>query len=490
MKFKLYTKIAIGILAGVAIISCSDDYLEVDARENIEASDSNENITPEQFVNGIYGMYTDWDYAFAWLGITEIISDNADKGSSPTDTGADKNLLDNLTFTSTAPSVRSMWTRWYKTIGRASYSIAFTRDYGLEDESYSNRLVGEAKFLRALTYFYLVRSFGDVPLQGDITIIDGEAIIDQEADLSTRNPKEEVYAYIEQDLLDAIDALPLKSEYAPKDLGRATKGAAQALLAKVHLYQKEYTEALQYANAVINSGEYGLETDYAEIWREYTENGTESIFEIQARGEAIAHGVNQYSQTQGARGTSGWGWGFNTPTENLVNAFDVEGDEIRKNATIIFAGETLWDGREVSASVENPMYNEKAYSSANAGASDGDKNIRVIRYAEVLLIKAEAANELGQTSEALSALNQVRSRVDLDNVSGLSQTELRDKIWNERRLELAFEHDRWFDLIRTGQAAEAMAANGKDFIEGQHELFPIPENQLIQTPEMNQNPGW
>lgn len=487
---KLFTKISIVLVAALVIISCSEDFLEVDARENIEASDSNENITPEQFVNGVYGMYTDWAYAFSWLGVTEIISDNADKGSSPSDTGADKNLLDNLTFTSTASSVRAMWEQWYKTIGRASYSIAFTQAYGLEDQAYENRLVGEAKFLRALTYFYLVRSFGDVTIQGDISIIDGEAQVDPAADLSTRSSKEEVYAYIEQDLLDAIELLPSKSEYASEDLGRATQGAAQALLAKVYLYQENYDQSLQYANTVISSGQYGLEPNYAEVWRESTENGIESIFEIQARGEVIAHGVNQYSQTQGARGPSGWGWGFNTPTQNLVDAFDAEGDEIRKDATIIFAGETLWDGREVSASVENPRYNEKAYSSANAGAGDGDKNIRVIRYAELLLIKAEAANELGQTSEALAALNEVRQRVDLDDVTGLSQNELREKIWNERRLELAFEHDRWFDLNRTGQAKEAMEANGKDYITGKHELFPIPENQLIQTPEMTQNPGW
>jgi hypothetical protein len=247
--------------------------------------------------------------------------------------------------------------------------------------------------------------------------------------------------------------------------------------------------AAEMANAVINSGEYGLEPNFEDIWREYSENGVESIFEIQARGEPIAKGVQQYSQVQGARGTSGWGWGFNVPSESLVDAFDAEGDSIRKNATIIFAGETLWDGREVDPSVENPRYNEKAYSSANAGDSHGDKNVRMLRYAEVLLIKAEAEAQLGNTAAAEAALNQVRTRVDLDAVSGLGQQELIEKIWTERRLELAFEHDRWFDLVRTRQAPEAMAADGKSFQE-RHYLFPIPENQLIQTPEMEQNPGW
>ncbi len=210
---------------------------------------------------------------------------------------------------------------------------------------------------------------------------------------------------------------------------------------------------------------------------------------FQGRGEPIQHGVQQYSTTPGARGSSGWGWGFNTPSENLVEAYDAQGDEIRKEATIIFAGETLWDGREVSSSVENPRYNEKAYSSANAGDGDGDKNIRVLRLAEIYLIKAEAAAQTGDTETAEDALNAVRERVDLEPVEGLGQQELLEAIWTERRLELAFEHDRWFDLIRTGQAPEAMAEDGKTF-EDRHWLFPIPENQLIQTPDMEQNPGW
>lgn len=134
------------------------------------------------------------------------------------------------------------------------------------------------------------------------------------------------------------------------------------------------------------------------------------------------------------------------------------------------------------------MYNEKAYSSASAGSGDGDKNIRVIRFSEILLIQAEAANEIGQ--DALSPLNRVRARVKLAPVTGLSKDQLRTKIWNERRLELAFEHDRWFDLVRTGQAKAMMAANGKTFVTGKHELFPIPNDQLIQTPSMTQNPGW
>lgn len=205
---------------------CNDsDFLDVKSRESVEAEDSEEVFTPEMFVNGIYGMFTEWDYAFAYLGITEIMSDNADKGSSPTDTGTDKDVLDNLTFTSSAGSFGSMWANWYTAIGRATQAMEYTEEYGLTDNAYKNRLIGEAKFLRALNYFFLVRGWGAVTIQ--------------EYSLEERVPASEVYAYIEQDLLDAIEVLPVKSEYESKDLGRATKGAAQALLSKVYLYQEK-----------------------------------------------------------------------------------------------------------------------------------------------------------------------------------------------------------------------------------------------------------
>lgn len=453
----------------IIVTSCSEDFLDVDSKDRIEQEDSDV-VTPEMMVNGVYGKLTDWDYAFSYLGITEIISDNADKGSSPSDTGADKDLLDNLEHSSTSGSIDDMWTNWYSAINRATTSIDYTQNYGLTDNDYKNRLIGEAKFLRALNYFWLVRSFGDVPLQ--------------HVDFTTRAPKEDVYEFIEQDLLDAIDVLPLKSEYDAADLGRATKGAAQGLLAKVYLYEEKWQQAFDMTTNIINSGEYDLYPNYAELWRASQENGIESLFEVQARGETIAHGVQQYSQTQGARGTTGWGWGFNTPSQNLIDAFDAENDEIRKNATIIFPGETLWDGRYVSEAVENSAYNEKAYSSANAGDSDGDKNVRILRYAEILLIRAEAAIHIGE--DAATPLNLVRSRVNLPSIENPSL----EDIWNERRLELAFEHDRWFDLIRTGQAASAMAADGKTFVVGKHELFPIPNDQLNQTPNMTQNPNW
>ncbi len=474
MKFR-NLNIALLMAAGLMVSSCAKDFLDVPSNEIIEAGDSEENYSPEVLVNGIYGMFTDWNYGFSFLGITEIISDNSEKGSSPTDTGGDKDILDNLTYTSTAGSFAALWEQWYKSIGRATNAIEYTENYGLTDETLKNRYIGEARFLRALNYFWLVRGWGDIPIQ--------------EQDLIKRVPQAEVYDYIEADLQFAIDHLPEKSKYAAKDLGRATKGAAQALLAKVHLYQGQWQQAYDLSQAVISSGEYSLEPNYEKIWRLEGENGSESIFEIQARGSSIAHGIQQYSQTQGPRGGSaGIGWGFNTPSQNLLDAFNAEKDAIRRDATIIFRNEIMYDGLKIG-NTENEMYNEKAYSSANAGAGDTDKNLRYMRLSEIYLIKAEAANELGNTNEALTALNAIRNRVKLANTTASGQANIRQAIWKERRLELAMEHDRWFDLVRTKQAENAMKAAGKPF-ESKHYLYPIPDNQLIQTPEMTQNTGW
>ncbi|NDV69318.1 RagB/SusD family nutrient uptake outer membrane protein [Dysgonomonas sp. 25] len=474
---KLYISIAIILSVSLLTTSCNS-FLDEDSREKVEAKDQ-EVYSPEEILTGVYGMFDSWDYSFSFLGVTEIISDNADKGSSPSDTGTDKHELDGLTFTTTCGSVRAMWKYWYTSIGRATQSIEYTQNYGLTDASYRDRMIGEAKFLRALNYFYLVRGWGAVPIQ--------------EQDLTLRADVDVVYDYIEADLIDAAATLPLRSGYASRDMGRATKGAAQALLAKVHLYQKDWQKAYNYADTVINSNEYNLMSSYLDAFKSDAayHNGSESIFEFQAKDatNGIAHGIQQYSQTQGARGTTGWGWGFNTPSQNLLDAFNAAGDTQRRDATIIFRNSVLYDGRVVG-STENAMYNYKAYSSSDPGGSQNDRFVPYLRYAELLLIKAEAANELGLTTDALAALNQVRNRAGLSSLTITAQAALRQAIWDERRLELAMEHDRWFDLVRTGQGATAMAADGKTFVVGKHEYFPVPNEQLLQTPELGQNPNW
>ncbi|EJL69157.1 RagB/SusD family nutrient uptake outer membrane protein [Chryseobacterium populi] len=483
--------ILIAALCSVMLVnqSCEGDFLNTqptDAISGQELSLMNNNEGAESFVTAIYAKYLDWNISsFAWIGVSSIITDDADKGSDPSDAGTDKDILDALTFTATTPSFQSIWEGHYQAINRSNQALKFLPLLTNADANLRARLEGEAKFLRAFSYFMLVKCYGGVPLVDHVPVAGNE---DDRVMTLTRKSKEEIYAFIEKDLNEAISALPAKSAYTGNNVGRASKGAAYALLAKVSLYQKKWQQVIDNCNLVTG---YSLTPNFADIYRVSGENNQESIFEIQGLGGQATPGIQQYSQVQGARGAGGWGWGFCTPTQNLVDAYNEEGDTERRNATIIFRNSTLYDGRVVPSTVAAPYYNYKAYSSAFTGSDDSDANIRYLRYSEVLLMKAEAMNELGQTAQAAPFLNQVRNRAGLANTTATSQADLRNAIWKERRLELAFEHDRWFDLIRTGQAQAAMAANGKTFVTGKHELFPIPNSFIIESKGMSgQNPGY
>ena len=277
-KNNIYKTTAL-LLATMFLPSC-DSELDVDPQNAINEEDFlNNPDNAVQLVNGVYNKMLDYDInSFSWIGITSITSDDADKGSTAADNGTDKRRLDMLTFESNDVSFNDVWKGRYAGIYRANNAI-FYLDQLQIDQSLKDRLIGEVKFLRAMWYFDLVRCFGGVPVVvGNIDLNDTEAINEQ---VFTRRTKEEVYAQIETDLLEAIDKLPLKSQYGSQDLGRATKGAAQALLAKAYLYQEKWNEAFTMAGEVTGSGEYGLMENYADVWREVGENKEESIFEVQ-----------------------------------------------------------------------------------------------------------------------------------------------------------------------------------------------------------------
>ncbi len=488
MKKKIILISALSLLA-FGFTSCSDDFIDVPSTQAISADDVelfNNNEGAESFVNSIYAKYLDWNISsFAWIGVTSIASDEGDKGSSPGDSGSDKDQLDALNFTATAGSFNDVWNGNYQAINRSNQALKFLPLLNKADANLRDRLIGEAKFMRAFSYFTLVKSFGGVPVVDHVPVAGNE---EDRLMLFQRKSKEEVYAFIEADLKDAISKLPQKSSYSGDDIGRATKGAAHALLAKVSLYQKKWQQVVENADLVTG---YSLTPNFQDIYKVSGENNQESIFEVQGMGGQSKPGIQQYSQTQGARGAGGWGWGFNTPSQTLVDAYNAAGDTERRDATIIFRNSTLYDGRVVPATVENAYYNYKAYSSNFTGEDDSDTNIRYLRYAEVLLMKAEAMNELGQTTAAIPYLNQVRTRAKLAGTTATSQQAVREAIWNERRLELAFEHDRWFDLVRTGQAQTAMAADGKTFKVGTNEVFPIPQTFInLSNGLTEQNPNY
>jgi len=465
------------VFAMVVLIACSEDFIDVESNQETESALSSDRA-PE-LVNAVYNSLLVWEVnSFAWTGITSIASDDADKGSIPSDTGVDKHLLDALDISPTLLSVADVWRGHYDGIQRANQAINRIKQFEDLEETLQNRLIGEAKFLRALFYFRLVQTYGGVPL---ISSINGLEDINE--DLLTRATKEETYAFIEQDLQDAIEALPLKSEYPITELGRATQGAAKTLLAKASMYQEKWQEVQSLTNEIIASGEYGLTPNYEDIWKQESENNIESIFEIQARGDDPAAGVDKYSTIQGARGEGGWGWGFNTPSQDLDNAY--EDADTRRQGTIMFAGETLFDDRVISINAPNPRYNQKAYSSELTESEVTGKNVRLLRYAEVLLMNAEAAAVIG--GDISTPLNLVRVRAGLQPTSETSQL----AIWNERRLELAFEHDRYFDLVRQGRASEVLNAKGIPFQTGKHELFPVPQEQIdLSGGVLMQNPGY
>lgn len=495
------------VLAAILAGSCRKSWLSP-PEENVLVPQDTTFVNPanaEKFVNACYNQLLAWNTtAFAWIGMSSITSDDADKGSSPGDNGTDKDQMDALSYTATSPSLNEVWIGQYQGIKRCNEAIKNVPLYSI-DAALKNRLLGEARFLRAYYYFNLVRCFGGVPLVD--TVLDANNPADFEKG-NTRVAPEVIYAFIENDLNFSMGILPTKQEYAAKDLGRATRGAAAALLAKVNLYQKKWSAALALTDQLIGNtlGSYSLAPDYRTIWREVGENSTESLFEIQSKGTTPLAGVQQYSQVQGIRAgvfnvpasSVYTGWGFNSPSADLDNAF--EAGDIRKNATIMHVGDVLFDDVMI-ISAENPRYNYKAYvSRTQESYGDGNvvnKNVRILRMGEVYLMNAEAANELGQTAKAQASLNAVRARARggdpsvLPNVTVTDQAGLRNAIWKERRVELAMEHDRFFDLVRQGRAGTVLRAHGKNFVDGKNEVFPVPQTQIDASGgKLTQNNGY
>lgn len=485
MKNKTYFTTITLVLSFILFTSCEEDLI-VEPNDSLNVIDFLNNPNNAiQLVNGVYNKQLDFEmYSFSWIGMTSITSDDADKGSSLSDTGSDKNKMDNLTFEASDISFREVWQGRYDGIGRANNALFYLDQLEIQ-ETLKNRLIGETKFLRALYYFDLVRCFGGVPIVTTQININDSNLINQV--VFVRKTKQETYAQIEKDLLDAIQQLPLKGQYAVNDLGRASKGAAEALLAKVYLYQEKWQEAFDMSGNVIGSGQYGLLSNYEDVWREVGENKVESIYEVQC---SSGNAMRAYSYVQAPRGTPDLGWGFNSPSLALANAY--EANDSRKAATILFSTNDLWDGFPASPGWSNPRYNYKSYHSSIQESWNGDreltgKNLRILKYSDILLIRAEAALNLGNTVEALEKVNLIRVRAGLEALTGITM----DQLLNERRLEMAMEHDRWFDLIRTGRASAAMAANGKTFIVGKHELFPIPQSEIILSGGLLlPNPGY
>jgi hypothetical protein len=485
-----------GLILLVAIVTgCGEDFLERKPKGQLTYDTFFENSDHAIWAtNAIYQKFRTWEMcAFPWIGITDILSDDADKGSTPTD--APYMLeLDEFTFDGTNDAITGAWAGHYQLIFRAN--LAIDNIPGIDmDEDLRSRLVGEAKFLRAYTYFRLVQWFGDIPL---VT----RTLNEDEYYNQTRAPKEDIYNFIEQDLRDAITALPEKSDYPSADLGRATKGAARGILAKLYMVRMQFNDAITQCDSIILSGEYMLLARYGDNFLRVGEHGTESIFEISAVAEQAAiagPGATPFNMVQGVRGKPNLGFGFNRPSDDLVASYE-PGDP-RRQATILYENEPLPDGSaivEENPDILNARYNQKAWVPEHAGLNDnGPGNIRIIRYADILLLAAEAYNEVGNPSKALEYLNMIRARARGSNnfilpaITTMDQSELREIIYHERRVELAMEQHRWFDLARWGRLAEEMQPLRPNFVATKHILLPIPQTEVDLTGgAMMQNNGY
>jgi hypothetical protein len=435
---------------------------------------------------------------FGFVGAVSIRSDDADKGSTPADAPAQLEMV-NFPVTPTNGLTNDLWTGYYATVTDCNVILdQVAKDSANTPDATKLLAQGEARFLRGYAYFMLVRLFGNVPIVDTVL-----------ANVSASNVPQatpaEVYAFIEKDLQFAAMSLPQK--WDAKYIGRATSGAAYGLLAKVYLYEKKWQDAMSTAGIVINSGVYDLNTPYDKIFTEDGENSSGSVFEIQAYADANhksdSYGC-QYANVQGVRGAGNFdlGWGFNSPSQNLVDAYE-DGDP-REKSTILFTPSTEPTRYgEVFPAEPNPRYNMKTYTNPAIRNAVGNRfgywmNVRILRYSDIVLMYAEAANELGQTDEALEKLEWVRARARngdnsiLPAVTTTDQSELRDAIRHERRIELAMEGERFFDIVRWGIADNVMTAAGKtNFSSSRDALLPIPQTQIdLSKGVLHQNPGY
>lgn len=471
------------------LFSGCDKFLDVDPPYTQDA----ENFfrTKEDYERALVGAYDLLQASFLSLWIGEIASDNSIAGGESVNDSQGLHQIDNMTHGGVNSELRSIL-RWnYAGITRVNYIMENKDNIDFPGKG---QIIAEARFLRAYYYFELVKFFGAVPL-----IIDKRIGI-EEARTLPRNPASEVYAQIEEDLNFAASALPWTATVK----GKATRGAALALLGKAYLYQNKFLEASSTLDEVRNSGMFSLISDYSQLFLAANENNTETVFDIQYTGleggsygclvclEGNAapgfHGIRQYNGPVYGDGNS-----YNLPTQNLYDAYSSidprRGFSILDIDAFIAAQpnpQTITYA--IGAGGHTGFYNNKYIKrQGEIGLPDNDLtspvNYRVIRYADVLLMAAEAHFHLGNTSLAQQLVNQVRTRV---GIPGISVNSLND-IYKERRYELAGEGHRFFDLVRTGQAQ----SNITGFVTGKHELFPIPQVEIDLTGgTWSQNPGY
>jgi tetratricopeptide (TPR) repeat protein len=487
IKYTLIGLLFIALLTG----SCLDKFVQISPEYSIDSE--NYFNSEEDYYKALVAAYDMLQSTYVNAILGEIASDNTlCGGENPTDV-IGWQQIDDMIHTSTNSNLHDIWNWMFAGVQRTNYFMEFKDKINFEGKDI---MIGEILFLRAYYYFELVKWFGPVPLK-----VDQRFKLGDEKTIP-RAPVEDVYAQIEEDLIYAESVLP---EY-PLEIGRATKGTAQALLGKAYLYQKKYSDAADAFERLITAGNYTLVTDFASIFENEGENGTESVFEIQYTDvEGAGFGCLQCSEGNVAVGFSGIrsyegplyssGFSFNVPVEEAYNAYET--GDLRRDISILdivawadSTGATYSTGNEHTGYFNRKYIPRKRSENAQNDLNlTNPNNYRAIRYADVLLMAAEANNQIGNDAKAQDYLNLVRQRAfgDTNHDITLSGAALADAIYNERRLELMGEGHRFFDLVRTGKAAEVIDG----FVAGKHELFPIPLEEIeYSNGNWSQNPNY
>ncbi len=492
-KIITYTVLSMALAAFIIAASgCKDDFVQVNPKYSINS----ENFfnSPDDYYMALIGAYDMLQSSYENVILGEIASDNTlCGGESPTDV-IGWQQVDDMIHTPTNSNLKDIWDWMFAGVQRTNYFMEFKDKLDFDGKE---EMIGEIRFLRAYYYFELVKWFGPVPLK-----VDKRFKLGDETSIP-RSPVEDVYAQIEADLKFADSVLP----DVQQETGRATKGAARALLGKAYLYQEKFAEAAETLDKVILSGQYILVEDYHSIFEAEGENGPGSVFEVQYTDKEgagfdclqcsegnVAVGFNGVRSYEGPVFTSGFS--FNVPVQEAVDAYE-PGD--RRKGVAILDIEAWADSTDATYSTgyeHTGYFNRKYLPRKRSPEAQNDLNLtnpnnyRAIRYADVLLMAAEAYNR-GQISDAKAQeyLNQVRRRAfgDSNHDIMLSGNDLTNAIYHERRVEFLGEGLRFFDLVRTGRAAEAIDG----FVAGKNEVFPIPIEEIeFSNGNWSQNPNY
>ncbi len=489
--------------------ACNDDFIEVENKEVLTEESFWQ--TEEHALQALTAAYAALHSASGskWAFFEEMYIAMSYRGDDIINNSSEiyGRSLSNFTNTTEESSPYNVWLASYSGIGRANQIIARVPAMDAVDQDQKNVIVAEAKFLRGLYYFWLVTGFENVPL---VTTFE----TNPDNLFPSQSSSAQVWTQIENDLQQAEGALP--DAHGAQWTGRATKGAAKALLGKVYLFQEKWGDAETKLGEVVGSNNYALLDNYADNFNGNGENGSESLFEIQFSGDRSNGNDERHPFNFEVSPYTFGGWELFYPSEWLVEEMKKDVDENgniseRVYESIFFEDPqanmySLDDGTEiqysqVASDLNQPNYFKKYSFNADENFYSGT-NIALIRYADVLLMYAEALNENGKTDDAITEVNKVRERGRAAPLSGLNQEELRQQIrHHERPVELAMEFGiRWFDLYRWQKGSvspesikNTLMEHGLPFAENfqdKHLIFPIPLQEININPNLQQNPGW